>query len=157
MEDIPSKQLFCHLPEETREEGGLESGFEMDFPVRNDLINQKTHPESEEEGDEVFQDKLDDWTQIEKRTQTITLDEGDGRGKQQGREEKKPCQKDHEKINGFPPENPSPFLSLKDNVQGCPQGAEDPGGGPDQSSNAQNTNDLSILNDSQDVLHNPRV
>jgi hypothetical protein len=38
----------------------------MDFPIGNDFVNQETHPESEKQGDEIFQDESNDRYHIQK-------------------------------------------------------------------------------------------
>jgi len=93
----------------------------MDFLIRNDFVNQKTHPKSEKEGDEIFQDEPNDRYHIEKRTKTVTLDKGDPRGKQHTDEQKSPSQKNHEKIDSLPTKDASTRFNLKDDIQGCSQ------------------------------------
>jgi hypothetical protein len=95
VEDIPSKQLFGHLPEQTGKAGRLKSCLEMDFSIGNDFVNQKAHRKSEEEGNEIFQNKSKGRFHIEKKAETITLKKGDPRAEHHTHEEKDPCQKDH--------------------------------------------------------------
>ena len=67
MEDIPSEQLFGDFPEQTGEEGRLESSLKMDLSIGNDLVDQEEHPEREEEGEEVFQRESEDRSQVQER------------------------------------------------------------------------------------------
>jgi hypothetical protein len=64
MKNVPSEELLGRLPEEAGEKGRPKGGLEMDFLVGNDLIDDKAHPKSEEEGDEVFQDESNDRSQL---------------------------------------------------------------------------------------------
>ena len=80
MEDIPSEQLFGHLPEQAGEEGCLKGRPELDFFVGDDFVNHKTHPERKEEGNEIFQYPLKDRADVDHRLKSVTPKEGDGRG-----------------------------------------------------------------------------
>ena len=64
VENVPTKQLLGRFPEEAGENGGLEGCLEMNFLVRNDLVNQKTHPEGEEKGNKVLQDESNNRSQL---------------------------------------------------------------------------------------------
>jgi hypothetical protein len=64
MKNIPPEQLLGGFPEEAGEKGRSKGSLEMDFLVGDDLVNQKTHPKSEEEGDEVFQNESNDRSQL---------------------------------------------------------------------------------------------
>jgi hypothetical protein len=55
----------------------LKGCLELDFPIGNDFVNQKAHPKSEEEGNDVFQDESKGRSQRQKRAKTVTLNEGD--------------------------------------------------------------------------------
>ena len=121
MEDIPSEQLLGHLPEQACEEGCLKGRPDLNFFVGDDFVNQKTHPERKEEGNEIFQDESNDRTQIQKRAKTVALDQSNHGGEHHTDEEKSPCQKDHEKIDGLSAKDASTLLNLKDNVQGSSQ------------------------------------
>jgi len=99
----------------------LECGLGTDFLVRDDFVNQKTYPESEQERDKIFQDEPNDRHQIEKRPKTVTLDKGDPRGNQHTDEQKNSNQQNHEKIDSLHTKNASTGISLKDNIQGCSQ------------------------------------
>ena len=62
--NVPPEQLLGRFPEEAGEKGRLKGSLEMNFLVGNDLVDQKTHPKSEEEGNEVFQDESNDRPQL---------------------------------------------------------------------------------------------
>jgi hypothetical protein len=57
----------------------LKSCLEIDFSIGNDFINQKAHPESEEKGDDVFQDESEGLSHSQQMTKTVTLNEGNSR------------------------------------------------------------------------------
>ena len=105
----------------------------MNFFVGNYFINQKAHPKSEKEGDEVFDDESKDRCHIQKGAKAVTLNNGNHGGEDHTDEEKSSRQKNHEKIKGLSAKDVPSFLNLKDNIEGCPQRTEYPGGGPHQS------------------------
>jgi hypothetical protein len=149
--------LFGHLPEQAGEEGGLKGCPELDFFVGDDFVNQKTHPEREEKGNEIFQYPLKDRADVDYRLKSVTLKEGDGRGENHTHQEKDAGQQDHQQIDRLPSEDTSAPLDLKDNIERGPQRAEHPGGGPDEPSDAQDPHNFSIPDDLQDVPHNPWI
>jgi hypothetical protein len=97
----------------------LKCGLDTDFLIRNDFVNQKRHPKSEKEGDEIFQDEPNDRHHIEKRPNAVTLDKGDPRGNQHTDEQENSNQENHEKIDSLPTKDASTRLNLKDDIQGC--------------------------------------
>jgi hypothetical protein len=56
--------MLGRFPEEAGEKGRLKGCLETNFLIRDDLVNQKTHPISEEEGNEVFQDESNNRSQL---------------------------------------------------------------------------------------------
>ena len=57
----------------------MECCLEIDFPIGNDFVNQKAHPESEEKGDEVFQDEPEGLSYSQQMTKKVTLKKGNSR------------------------------------------------------------------------------
>jgi hypothetical protein len=121
VKDIPSEKLFRHLPEQTGEKSRLKSGFELDFLVGNDFVNQETHPKSEEERDKVFQNESNDRDHVQKGAKTVTLDNRDHGGEHHTGEKKGPCQNNHEKIDSLSAKDTATLVSLKNHIQSCPQ------------------------------------
>jgi hypothetical protein len=80
MGDIPSKQLLCDLPQEAGKESCLKSGAKRYPSIRNDFVNQKTHPQCNKERDKIFQGKSGHYPQIEKRAEMGTLEKVNGGG-----------------------------------------------------------------------------
>ena len=117
MDDIPSEQLFGHLPEETREAGGLEGRLKLDFSIGKDLINQKKQAEGEEKRDEVFQNELNRRFDPPESLEGGPLDVTRRRGEGHAHQEKKSGQKDHHEVDALSPQHASSLFPLKDNIQ----------------------------------------
>lgn len=92
----------------------------MDFPVGNDLINQKGHPVGEDEGEEIFQNKLKTDADLREEGKMKALNEGGSGSEGDAQDEQKTNEKNHGKVYGFPSDEAPPFLNLKDYIQGDP-------------------------------------
>jgi len=93
----------------------------MDFHIRDDFVDQETHPKSKKEWGEIFQDEPNDGHHSKKRSEPETLDKGDPRGKHHADEQEDARRKDHDKIDSHSTKDSMAFLDPKDNIQGCPQ------------------------------------
>ncbi len=76
MNDVPSKALFCYLPEKSGENSRFKSWFEMNLSAGDDFVNQKGHTESEKERDKIFQDKSDDGFHVQEGANRVILKKG---------------------------------------------------------------------------------
>ena len=54
MEDVTSEKMFCQFPEQAGKEGRLKGGFEVNYYMGDDFVNQKKHAGGEEERKRVF-------------------------------------------------------------------------------------------------------
>ena len=89
------------------------------------------------EGDEVSQDGLKDEADIERELEEVTLEESKHGAEGHTHQQKRSRQNEHDKIDGLPPEKAPIFFDLKDNIEGAAQRTENPGGGPEESADAQ--------------------
>ena len=90
MQNIPSKTLFSDLPQQTGEKGGFKGYHEVNYFIRDDLIDHKEHPKSEKEGEEIFQEKSDDQSHAHEKTEIESMEVGGHRGNTHTRQMKEP-------------------------------------------------------------------
>ena len=76
-----------------------------------------------------------------------------GHTHQQGRSR----QNEHEKIDGPLPEKASVSFDSEDNIEGAAQRTKNPGGGPEESTNAQYADSPPMQHDFQDAFPDPRI
>ena len=153
MDDIPGEKMFGQFPEQAGKKGRLKGGCEVDPLIRDDFVNQKKHAIGEEKREQVFQDPLNRRSYRHGNPSLVTLQEGDNGAKNHAHQEEDSRQENHQKINGYSPQHSPAFLYPEHDIESDPQGAEDPGGEPEQTYKSQDSHNLTALDDVHEVSH----
>ena len=74
--DVPSEKMFGQFPEQAREEGNLQSGFEMYHLIRDDFVNQTKHAIGKQKRKQIFQHPFNCGPRSYEKPPLITLENG---------------------------------------------------------------------------------